>query len=200
MRTRVSLLLALVLALGFAAGQVFSRDDTSRALEDWEKAIERNSTPGPEHAQLKALEGNFEVYTKAVVDPSEPAREAKGTCEDRVIFGGLFVKEDFEGTCPFTGKALRGVSYTGFDRAKGKYVQTWVDSLSSGIMFQEGKADPSGKVITFNRTSVDPVTGREIKTRSVLTIVDEDKHTYEMFRLGPAGKEFRALALTYIRK
>ncbi len=196
---RKSLLLGLVLALGFTAGQVMSKDDPNRPSEDMKKAMEINGTPGPEHVHLKALEGKFDVRARATMDPSQPPKEAEGKCEQKMFYG-LFLKEEFEGKCPITGEDLHGIGFTGYDKAKGKYVSTWLDSLSSGIMFNEGTADASGKVITFHGACTDPLTGKENRVRSVLTIVDDKKHVFEMYRAGPDGKEFRSLEITYIRK
>jgi hypothetical protein len=197
---RKTLTLGLVLALGFAAGQVFSKDDPNRSFEDLKKAIEQNGTPGSEHARLRALEGSFETHAKATFDPAQPAKEASGKAEQKLIFGGLFIKEDFEGVCPLTGKPLHGIGYTGYDKAKGKYVSSWLDSLSSGIMLSEGTADAAGKVITFHGMCTDPITGKESKVRQVLNIVDDHKYIFEMYRMGPDGKEFRSLEVTYTKK
>jgi hypothetical protein len=197
---RKSLALGLVLALGFAAGQVFSKDDPNRSFEDMKKAIEQNATPGSEHNRLKPLEGSFETHARATFDPAQPPKEASGKAEQKIIFGGLFLKEDFEGQCPITGKTIHGIGYTGFDKAKGKYVSAWLDSGGSGIMLSEGTADPAGKVITFHGMCTDPMTGKESKVRSVLNIVDDHKYVFEMYRMGPDGKEFRALEVTYNKK
>ncbi len=57
----------------------------------------------------------------------------------------------------------------------------------------------SGKVITFTGTCLDPVTGKEMKTRSVLTIQDENKHTFVLFGPGPDGKELQFMTIEYTR-
>lgn len=197
---RKSLLLGLVLITGFTAGQVLSKDDPRGSPDEIMKAFERNGTPGAEHALLKKLEGRFECRTKATFEPGQPAKESVGTSEQKITFGGLFLQQNVVGTCPITGKSFQGVGYTGYDNAKKKYVAVWLDSLSSGIHPAEGTIDGAGKVITFNGTCTDPLSGKDEKYRSVLTIVDDNRSTYEIFNAGPDGKEFRAMEITYTKR
>lgn len=193
------LLASVALAVAFLAGNAMSGDETRRPPEETMKALERYGTPGPEHAALKPLAGSFEARVKASFDPSQPAKETTGRSTNEVLFGGLFLKQEFEGTCPMTGKPFQGVGYLGFDNARKKYVATWLDSLSSGIFASAGAADAGGRVFTFNGTCPDPVTGAEKKTKCVFTIVDENRHVYECFEL-EGGKERRVLEITYTKK
>src|SRR4029077_6398546 len=62
------LVLGLAAALGFTAGQVFSKDDRRGPPDEVKKALEKYASPGPEHARLKALEGNFDVRTRPTMD------------------------------------------------------------------------------------------------------------------------------------
>jgi hypothetical protein len=195
---RTSLLLAATLVVGFTAGQVLSKDESRRSKEEITQALERYGKPGAQHEVLKALEGNFDVRAKAQVEPGKE-KETAGKSEIKSIFGGLFIQENVEGTCPYTGKSFHGLNYVGFDNLKKKYVSSWISSLGSGICNAEGTADPSGKVITFTGKSSDPITGKEQATRSVLTIQDDNKLRYEMFGQGPDGKEIKHLTLDYTR-
>ena len=197
---RRNLVLGLVLALGFAAGQVFSKDDPGRQQEETIKAMEAYGKVGPQHEFLKKLEGNFDSRSKATLDPAAAPKESTGKVESKLIFGGLFVKEDVNGTCPITGKKFHGVCYTGFDNAKKKYVSTWIDSLGSGIHYSEGVADPSGKSLELRGTCVDPLTGKDKNVREVRRILDDKQQILEMYEQGADGREVKCFEVDLIKK
>src|SRR5947207_1231 len=67
------------------------------------------SKPGPEHKILASLEGVFEAKVKAYFDPSKPADESTGILERRMIMGGRFLQEKYDGKVmgqPFFGMGL----------------------------------------------------------------------------------------------
>jgi hypothetical protein len=201
---RRSLVLGFALVFGLMAGQVLSRDkprDEPRVPpEEVTRALEKYGALGPEHAWLKKCEGKYDVRLRATFDPAEPMSETLGTCEDKLILGGLFLREEFDGECPFTHKPIHGIGVTGFDNARRKYQSSYINSLGSGISTCEGTADAAGKVLTFQGTRPNLMTGELMKVRSVFTIVDEKTSTYEEFVPGKDGREFRSLEITYTRK
>jgi hypothetical protein len=160
--------------------------------DDIARAYERYATPGAEHKTLAALEGSYAVRIRGC------GKESKGTCERKTILGGLFLQEELDGACPVTGGPFKGIGTYGFDNARKKYVSTWVDSAGSGIMVAEGSLDE--KVLTLAGKTTDPITGKQKKFRSVLTLVDAKTQTYELFEAGADGVEARLVEVTYTKK
>jgi hypothetical protein len=83
--------------------------------------------PGPQHAKLKEMEGEWEVLLKI------GGAESKGKVTYKMSLNGLRLISDFQaelGGMPFPGHALDG-----YDMAKGKYIGIGVDSMSSVLMF-----------------------------------------------------------------
>ena len=78
-------------------------------------------------------------------------------------------------------KPFSGVGTTGYDNTKKKFVGTWIDSMSTGIMRSEGTADPTGKVITAQAVGSDPLTGKESRTRIVEKWEGDTKKVEEFF-------------------
>jgi hypothetical protein len=73
--------------------------------------------------------------------------------------------------------------------------------MGTGIMTSVGTSDATGKVINWNATMNDPVTGKASKSRMITTIVDNDHHTFEMFGVPPgAKKEAKMMTIEYVRK
>lgn len=96
---------------------------------------------------------------------------------------------------PFTGRG-----YTGYDLYKKQYVGTWMDTMGTAIMNATGTADPSGKTITFTGSMDDPMSGKKMDFKEVVTVVDNDHHTFEMWMPDQAGKMFKMLEIQYARK
>jgi hypothetical protein len=75
-----------------------------------------------------------------------------------------------------------------------------MDTMGTMIMNSTGTGDASGKKLTFWSTMDDVVTKKTMKIKSMLTIVDNDHHTYEMWAPAPDGKMFKSLEVQYTRK
>jgi hypothetical protein len=97
------------------------------------------------------------------------------------------------------GTTFTGIGFTGYDNHAGKFVSTWIDSMSTGILFFEGTADDDGKTITQENHHNDPVRGPMI-WRSVTRIVDDNTWVFEMYSIYDKGKEEKGMEITYIRK
>jgi hypothetical protein len=154
-------------------------------------------TPGAPHKMLSRITGSWTARTKNFVSPDKPPVESKGTCEQKMVLDGRFLQQEFTGD--MMGMPFTGIGFTGYDNNTKKYVSTWMDSMSTNLLFFEGTAGPDGKTITQESDHVDPARG-PMKWRSVTKIVDENTHTFEMYTITPAGKEEKMMEITYTRK
>jgi Protein of unknown function (DUF1579) len=75
-----------------------------------------------------------------------------------------------------------------------------MDTLSTGVLHNEGSISEDGKVITNLGESLDPATGKPYKLRTVTTILDRDHFTLEWFRPDDGGKENRVVSMSHTRK
>lgn len=156
------------------------------------------STPGEEHRKLQTFVGTWDATVKMWMDPASPAQETKGVAENKMALGGRFLEQNYEGTMmnqPFVGKG-----YTGYDLYKKQYISTWMDTMGTSIMNATGTADPSGKKVTLTGSMDDPMSGKKMDVKEVMTIVDDDHHVFEMWMPGPDGKMFKTLEIQYARK
>ena len=67
------------------------------------------------------------------------------------------------------------------------------------IMTGHGKCDASAKVITLTGEYYDPMTKKLKTSKTVLRIINNDRHVFEMFDKTPEGEEFVSLEVTYSR-
>lgn len=114
-----------------------------------------------------------------------------------VAFGGLWLTDDFTGDV--MGMPFQGRGTTGFDPRKGKYVGTWIDSMSPTMMVLEGEYDAAGKVLTMTGMGVDHE-GKLARHRMVTTKVDATTMRFEMYVADQDGKETKTLTITYTKR
>jgi uncharacterized protein DUF1579 len=157
------------------------------------------ATPGPQHAMLSKMAGEWTCTVKYQMDPSQPWQESQSTATITSLMDGRYIQEMDSGQ--MGGMPFNGMGLYGFDNVSGKYVSTWIDNMGTGIMTSVGTADAAGKVITWSGSMNDPVTGKPTKERMVTTVIDDDHHTFEMFAVPPGGKkEMKMMTIDYVRK
>jgi hypothetical protein len=167
-------------------------DDPQAMMAEYEKA----SLPGEQHKLLQKMVGKWTLSMKSWMAPNQPPTESTGTAECKSLLGDRFVQTTV--TSSFMGKPFNGIGTTGYDKAKKKFVGTWIDSMSTGFMHSEGTPDASGKVITTQAVATDPVTGKESRMRIVEKWESDDKLVEEFFEKR-GGKEAKTMEITYSR-
>jgi hypothetical protein len=88
----------------------------------------------------------------------------------------------------------------GYDNVTKKYFGTWMDNMSTGMMHSTGTWDAAAKQYNFTSEMPDPMTGKMVKCREVLTMTDNDHHTHQMFAPDKSGKEMKCMEIKYTRK
>lgn len=154
-------------------------------------------TPGAPHKLLASMAGDWSAKIKSWRGPDTPPMEWTGSCEQKMLLGGRFLQQEFAGEMPVG--SYNGIGFTGYDNHTRKYVSTWMDSMSTGIMVFEGTAGADGKTITQTARFDDPVQG-PMQWRSVTRIVDGKNFVFEIYSTGKSGKEEKMMEITYTRK
>jgi hypothetical protein len=155
------------------------------------------ATPGEQHKPLESMAGDWNTTTKSWMDPGQAPMESKGSCEHKMILGGRFLKAKCTGE--MMGSEFTGIGVTGFDNHTKKYVETWMDSMGTGLYYLEGPAGNDPQVITTQGRYDDPMEG-PMQLRAVTRIVDNNTHVFEMYGTGKGRQERKMLEITYTRK
>ncbi len=156
----------------------------------------RLGTPGDPHKQLAGMAGNWSTRIKTWMGPDSPPMESSGTSEQKMLLGGRFLQQVF--TSEMMG-GYSGIGFTGYDNHTGKFVSTWMDSMSTGISYFEGTAAADGKTITQTSQFDDPVRG-PMQWRTVTRIVDDNTFLFEMYGTYKNAEEEKMMEITYTRK
>jgi hypothetical protein len=189
-------LAACLLITGIALAQ-----DTKKAMtqDEMMAAYMKYAAPGPFHKYLEPMVGSWDCVAKQWENPTAAPTESNATAEKKWILGGRFVEEEASGV--MAGMPFHGIGLTGYDNMSNKYNMVWLDEMATSVMMTTGTCDSTGKVITMWGSYKDPMSNMEEKKfKTVTRIIDNDHHVYEMYNIGPDGKEFKMMELTYTRK
>lgn len=160
------------------------------------KAWQEYMTPGPMHEMLAKGVGEWTGNIKMWEDPSKPPTESQGTSEIKSILGGRYFEGTNTGT--FNGMEMNGKEISGYDNAKKKFFSTWIDNFGTGIMYVEGTYDDSTNTFTYNGSTVDPLSGKDVPVMETIKIIDNDHHHMEMF-MTDNGQQFKIMEIDYTR-
>jgi Protein of unknown function (DUF1579) len=174
----------------------FAQDDAA-SQDAMMKAWQEYMTPGPMHQMLAKGVGEWTADVKMWMEPGKPPTESSGTGEIKSILGGRYFAGTYNGT--FNGMTMTGQEITGYDNAKKKFFNTWIDNFGTGIMHLEGTYDERTKTYSYSGTEVDPMSGNDVPVRETIQIVNNDHHHMEMF-MTKEGQEFKTMEIDYTRK
>ncbi len=186
----------LATTLALAAMVAIAQEKKKDEPKTEEQQFAEFMTPGPEHAELKRLVGEWSTEIKSfMADPNNPSK-SHGKSTFKMILGGRYVQQSF--TATFDGMEFEGMGISGYDRALKKYVGSWVDNMGTGILNSEGTYDAKTHTLTETGSSSSPM--GTMKMRMVTKYVDDDKFLFTMFMTLPDAGEQKAMEITYTRK
>lgn len=159
------------------------------------------------HKLLASLAGTWTYTVKMWMNPDPKANPttSKGTAVRKPMMGGRYFVGDFTGKMQMPGAdgkmkeaEFKGMSIEGYDNVAKKFVSTWADNMSTGIMMSTGDYDPATK--TFNYTAeIEMMPGMKTKIREVIKMVDKGHHTFEWYE-NRGGTEAKTMEINYTRK
>ncbi len=189
----ISIVMALAFSAAFASTLQQSQEDQQKVMEAYMKLAATNEN----HAYLAKFAGEWDISTTAWMQPGAPPQTSKGSSQSEMILGGRFLKMRFKGT--MFGQPFEGIQIVGYDNMKKKIISFWVDSTSTAFFLTEGMLDAATKTATETGNWADPM-GGTMGVKAVTKMVTPDEYTYEMYMIGPDGKEFKSMEYRAIRK
>jgi hypothetical protein len=157
-------------------------------------------TPGKMHEHLAKQVGTWKGNCTMWMAPG--AEPVKSECASKVatIMDGRYTKMEFSGELPGMGP-YSGLGISGFDNVSQKFVATWIDNHSTGIMTGTGELSPDGKTLTWNYTYSCPIAKKPVTMRQIDTMTSPTALTLEAFGPDPkSGKEFKMMKIELTKK
>jgi Protein of unknown function (DUF1579) len=161
------------------------------------EAMAKAMTPGEQQKKLARLAGDWTFTSKSWI-PGQPVMESGGTMHGEVLLGGRYVEHTWKGN--FMGMPFEGRGTDAYDNVGKQYVNSWVDNMGTGIMYQTGTCDDAVKVCTYHGDIWDPMTGKKSSMKQVITWMDDNSFKNEMYGPGPDGKEMKMMEIVAKRK
>jgi len=162
------------------------------------EAMMKAMSPGEHHKPLQRYVGDWTYTMKMWMAPGQPATESGGTVHAESILGGRYIQSVYKGE--FMGQPFEGRSTDGYDNLAKQYVSSWVDNAGTGIMSSTGSCDASCKSLTYTASMMDPMSGKKIDTKQVITWSDDNHYKMEMFMVGPGGESVKSMEVSAKRK
>lgn len=168
--------------------------------QDDMQAVMTAGTPGKMHEHLGRSVGVWQGKTTMWMGPdSEPAKsEFISTVTS--IQEGRFIKCEMTGEMPGMGPYNASGVY-GFDNVAQKFVASWIDNHSTGIMNGIGELSSDGKVMSWTYTFHCPINKKPTVMREIETITGANTKTLEGFTVDPkSGKEYKMMSIEFTKK
>lgn len=162
------------------------------------EAMMKAMAPGEQQKKLARLAGDWTFTNKAWMAPGQPPMESSGTMHGELLLGGRYVEHTWKGN--FMGMPFEGRGTEAYDNVGKQYVNSWVDNMGTGIMYQTGTCDADVKVCTYHGDVWDPMTGKKATMKQVITWMDDNNFKNEMYGPGPDGKEAKMMEIVAKRK
>ncbi len=155
-----------------------------------------------EHKLLKNMAGEWDCTTSFSMGGPEP-EESTGSSESRMVLGGRFVTTHFN-MPDFMGMEFEGMGAAGYDKAKGKFVNVWMDNMNTGFTIMEGTYDEDTDTMTWTGDATVPAGPGETMTVPIQHIVkgiSTDTTTMEFWRPNPmTGELMKSGTIVYTRR
>lgn len=196
----ISIMTGIVLSLmvGLSLQAAGEEGQMSEEMRAQMAKMKEFGTPGPEHAVLKAFEGNWTVKSRSWMKPGDNAQLSEATSSMTWVLDGRFLRQIYKGD--WAGQPFEGMGFIGYDKMKKEYVSVWIDSTATGIFQSRGQYDAAKKTIKDSGTFSCPMTDEMDKWfRAEWKIVDKNTLSYSIYFKDEAGKEFKSMELTYKR-
>jgi hypothetical protein len=157
-------------------------------------------TPGKMHQHLAAGVGVWQGKNTLWMFPGAEPMQTECTATVTTFMDGRYVKCEMSGEMPGMGP-YKGFGLYGFDNVSGKFVSTWLDNHSTGLMNGTGELSEDGKTLTWQYSMNCPITKKPTVLREVATITSATTKTLEMYGQDPkGGKEFKMMRIELSKK
>jgi len=188
-----------VVILLIAAGAAVAQEAATPSAEQQAmiEAYQRAATPGPQHAVLAKMAGDFTITIKSYMEPGAAPEVSNGTSTRTMILGGRYLEETVHSSV--AGQPFEGRGLTGYDNVTGQWWGSWVDSMSTGMMTTSGDWDETAGTGTFKGEYKDPLTGELQTSRSVIRRLPNGDELMEMYMTTAFG-EVKAMEILYQRR
>jgi len=156
--------------------------------------------PGPAHARLKELLGDYDLVTRIQMAPGAPPMELKSQGTFSWLAEGKWLKLEYSGMM-MNGKPGSGLWILGYDNFKERYVATMVDSMQTCMNDASGHFDASGDDLFLWGTIDEPMTPEQDKTvKYVFRGFGKDHFVFEVHDMMIGETDTKVVEIAFDRR
>jgi hypothetical protein len=142
------------------------------------------------------LAGTWKVTGQIWMAPDQDPVPMEGLMKNTMILDGRYLETRY--TATFMGQPFEGRGLDAYDNGEGKYVATWIDTMSTMIGTYQGTCENDGKVRTMHHELKHP-DGKVSKGKTVTTVIDDKTYKMEAWRSVDGGEPFKEMEFTATR-
>lgn len=155
------------------------------------KAWAAYMTPSEPHKMLAKADGKWDATITFYMGADSSVNKA--VCETEMILGGRYQQSEYEGNVD--GMEFKGMNTLAFDNSRKVYISTWIDNMGTGLMYLEGTFDDKTRSMSLKGKATDVTTGKDIKMREAVKIIDDKTQYMEMFDTKDGEKEVKTMSI-----
>jgi hypothetical protein len=156
------------------------------------------ATPGPMQQKLARGSGHWTGTSQMWMPGSKDAETGDCSSTVSMVMDGRFAKVEMSGVS--MGMPFNGLGFYGYDNAQQKFVATWLDTESTGIMNGDGTVSNDGNTLTWNYHMMCPIQKKMTTMREVDHYTSDNNMTLDMYGDDPkTGKEFHMMHIEMTR-
>lgn len=157
-------------------------------------------TPGPKQQWLARSAGRWSGTNTMWMAPDTEPMKSPCTSTISSVMDGHFTRWEFAGDIPGMGP-YQGLGFSGYDNAAQKFVGTWLDNHSTGIMTGDATESSDGNTLTWTYHFTCPITKRPAVMREVQRHTGDNSITLDMYGSDPkSGKEYQMMHVELTRQ
>src|SRR5512135_1773490 len=100
------------------------REEKKMDMKEIMEIYRKVGTPGAPHKLLAKLEGSWTTRTRGWESPDKPPVESLGTCEQKLILDGHYLRQEYTGD--MMGLPFTGINILGYNVHTNKYESVWI--------------------------------------------------------------------------
>lgn len=159
------------------------------------ESIDTSGLTTSQHEFLKPFAGVW-TGTATLFGVEGGSVDSTITCVSSLTFG-RYLTTTFSGS--IMDQPFEAVQTWGYNTATNSFETTWIDNNSTGITFNNGSCNTTGKVFTIDG-QVEDVDGSTITQRSVTTLVDNDHFTLNLISIDSNSVETPVMTISFTRQ
>jgi hypothetical protein len=192
-KSTLTVLLLVILSVTTVAFAQEEDADSQASMEAWTEA----ATPGDFHAFFAKKVGSWKIATKMWMQPGAEPMTSEGTAEAKMILGGRFLYETMQGES--MGMPFEGLGITGYDNTSKVISSVWYDNMGTVTTLLTGTCEKPGDPMELHGEMFDPMTGMDMKVRTLTTFISHDESLFEYFASAEGMPEMKVMELRYTR-